>query len=391
MEIRLIPTSSKNKYDLDKALILGGYFAGECYSKDGFSALEKEPIERTRGRINQTLGMGHQSPYEHTHVTMELLKTPKILAMLLNNEKQYITSEKSARYTKIEVGSTSLKEIKLYEKWTKILSDLIAKRYGDQFDEKKIDKLARENARYFISIFTKTQMIHTIPLAQINRIYAFAEKFMKDNKDALEGSFEKRLIPILEDFMKQLRKVNLIDDRFLKNEKERCFSLISDDVCRREEYFGDVYSINYKGSFAELAHAHRHRTLSYQMSFLDKFEVFVPPILKDKKDLIKEWHSDMKIVSDVFPQGQLVMINERGTYENLILKSKERLCSAVQLEIMQQTFKTLKRYSLELKKSGHYLKDDIKDYLHGSRCTSGHYKCLAPCKWAEGINLTRVI
>ena len=45
--------------------------------------------------------------------------------MILNNEKDYSTSEKSARYTKFE--NLSGKEGELYTKWLDILSPIILK------------------------------------------------------------------------------------------------------------------------------------------------------------------------------------------------------------------------------------------------------------------------
>ena len=46
----------------------------------------------------------------------------KILAMIINNEKDYSTSEKSARYTKMKL---SLKEQEIYDKWMSIFYNRI--------------------------------------------------------------------------------------------------------------------------------------------------------------------------------------------------------------------------------------------------------------------------
>ena len=110
----------------------------------------------------------------------------------------------------------------------------------------------------------------------------------------------------------------------MKNEKYRGLSLFGSNLDEKQEYFGDVYSTTYKGSFAELAQAHRHRTLDYQIELLDKKEYFIPPIIEDNYLLVNEWLSDMKVVSDVNPQGELVKIHESGKYEDFILKCKER-------------------------------------------------------------------
>ena len=67
----------------------------------------------------------------------------------------------------------------------------------------------------------------------------------------------------------------------------------------------------------------------------------------------------MKIVKGFTPQGEIVKISEVGKYEDFILKCKERLCSAAQLEIMLQTRKTLLNY----KKALEYYKKYPYQYL----------------------------
>lgn len=80
-----------------------------------------------------------------------------------------------------------------------------------------------------------------------------------------------------------------------------------------------------------------------------------------------------------------------GKYEDFILKCKERLCSAAQLEIMQQTRATLLKYRDSLKLSNHPLAEDIVKYTKGARCTFPDYECPSDCKFKEGKLLTRRI
>ena len=79
------------------------------------------------------------------------------------------------------------------------------------------------------------------------------------------------------------------------------------------------------------------------MSILDKPQFYVPPIIKGT-DLEKEWLKDISSLEDLFPQGMLVKVNERGTIENFVLKCTERICGAAQLEIMNQTIETMDKY-----------------------------------------------
>ena len=94
---------------------------------------------------------------------------------------------------------------------------------------------------------------------------------------------------------------------------------------------------------------------------------------------------------NVFPQGEIIKIYETGTYDDFILKCKERLCAGAQLEIANQTKETLQKYKEELEKKNHPLKDDIKQYTRGARCTFKTFTCSQDCKFKEGKTLCRKI
>ena len=127
------------------------------------------------------------------------------------------------------------------------------------------------------------------------------------------------------------------------------------------------------------------------MELLEDKEYFVPPIIADDQALVDEWLADMHIVKGVNPQGELVRINEVGKYSDFILKCKERLCSAAQLEIMNQTKQTLEKYKAALIASNNPLASDIEMYSHGARCTFPDYDCSSSCGFSEGIQLKRKI
>ena len=94
------PGEITKKEDFD---LFSGKCAGVCYMVDSFEALLDEPEEKTRKRILRTQKGGHHSVFDHNYVTLYLEGIPKLLAMLINNEKMYTTSEKSARYTKMKM------------------------------------------------------------------------------------------------------------------------------------------------------------------------------------------------------------------------------------------------------------------------------------------------
>ncbi len=379
-------------FNLDEALKICGKIAGVCYDKEGFKHLQNEPIERTERRIKMTLENGHHSVYDHIMISFELQNIPKMLAMVLNNEHEYTTSEKSARYTPVvrnEDSIITLQEEKLYKKWNDILFVKIKSKYSDIYSDAKIKKLAQENARYLVTVFMPTQMIYTTSLRQINYLVSWMQDYI-DNA-SLNNDFEKKLSSSMEELIECFKQRNVLVDELMRNEKHRKLSLFGDNLDKKEIHFGETYLTKYKGSLAQLAQAQRHRTLDYQMEFLDKKEFFIPPIIQDEKVLIDEWINDMKTVENLTPQGELVNIIEMGKYEDFILKCKERLCSAAQLEIMIQTRQTLLNYKKSLEESNNVLSEDIEKYSHGARCTFRDFECTSDCKFVEGKLLTRKI
>ena len=393
MSIKLLPITPfllpDGTFDKGAAISIQAKIAGECYEPEGWDVLEFEDSAKTDHRTDSTLGDEHQSPYEHIHITMEVVG-PKILMMILNNEKQYTTSEKSARYTPMDASSNlSYREIELYDKWFAYLKRIIDSKYGSTFKAGKIVKLAQENARYFCSVFTTTKMIHTIPWVQLNRIV----EWMSDFCDEYCGvhTFYGQVAAQLETFLDDLHTLNLIDQRARSNRKERILSLFTDTLV--DEQWGWSYSTNYLASFAQLAQAHRHRTLWYSMlpPDPDSPKFFIPPVLNDDYQAAEEWLDDMHSVASIYPQGMMVDVNEQGTIQAFILKLKERLCSAAQLEIMFQTKYTLAKMHEDLWIENPSLADMLEPYIHGARCTFPDYTCAKPCGLAEGVDLSRLI
>ena len=137
-----------------------------------------------------------------------------------------------------------------------------------------------------------------------------------------------------------------------------------------------------------LAQAHRHRTLHYECMLEENPEYFVPLILSENPNLVEEWLRDMKQVAHLHPQGELILINERGDYENLILKAKERLCTAAQLEVMQNTKQTIEKIIKNT--DNDVVRKDLEAINKGSRCLSG-FNCATPCAFKEGILCSRDI
>ena len=394
MKIEILPNiylKDDGTFDKEKAINLCGKIAGICYDKEGFQHLENEQVEKTNRRINMTLNNGHHSVYDHITINFNVQNIPKILAMILNNEHQYTTSEKSARYTPVVKTNDLItsKEELLYNKWLKIFKIKIKERYGFVYKDFRIEKLAQENAKYLVSVFMPTQMIYSTSLRQINYIASWMQEYI-NNHDKTDD-FENKLSNYMIEFINELDRLNVLEDGLLKNEKERTFSLFGNNLDNIKEYFGDVYITKYEATFAYLAQAQRHRTLDYKMEFMKDKKYYIPEIIKDDPVLVGEWLNDMDSVKSVIPQGELIIITETGTYENFILKCKERLCTASQLEIMRKTKEILLKYKDNLELNHNELYKTFEKYSQGARCTFPDFTCSSPCYFKEGITLTRKI
>lgn len=382
MKVQVL-ASTKPGYELgvDEAIKFSGKEAGICYMPDDIKTLFSEPEEKTLKRANGTLKSGHHSVFGHPSYCLAFEEVPKIIAMVLNNEKDYNTSEKSARYTKMK---SSKEEEKLYEKWIEIYEKQILQTYPE-ISEKQAHKLAQENARYLISVFTPaTTMGHTIDLRQLNYVLNWMDEFVQNAQD---NQFNTLLKPYFKEFTKMCERFRVGD---LKDNKSRSLSLQAKR--ERKEEWGENYCCNYMVTFSGLAQAHRHRTLSYEISVpsVEEAMFFVPPIIKGT-DLEQEWLKDIKSLAHMYPQGMLIKVNERGTVEDFIMKCGERLCGAAQLEIAMKTKETLEKYLKNTKDTNKEVYKQLLPYSKGARCTFPNAKCTSPCIWGAKNTFERKI
>lgn len=388
------------KEEMDR---IGGLTAGVCYLKDTIENLFHEDEERTKKREGMIKLNGHKSPFDHPSVNLEINDIPKIVAMILNDEQMYTTSEKSARYKKMTLFG---EEKEVYEKWLQIFEEEIKKLQKDGNEvwltDLKIKKLAQENARYLIPVFTPTNMVYTVSYRQLNVIYLKLKKeieFLENKKDSFSTRLRKELI----EFNNQLEKLGYIDDKLSFDDKNLVLKLFNRSKREIKEQFGESYTLFYHGSLAQLAEAQRHRTLDYTILMgkdndaIDKIienpkneNFYLPPILKGTKWEIY-WLADCKKMAEKIPQGMMIPIKERGTFENFILKMKERNCTQAQLEIDRQTTISKKKMFGRLLNENPALAEELKPYLNGSRCTFKDYSCQSPCNFKPGIKGDRII
>ena len=369
---------------LKKELMLfSGHMLGKCYTPNDYETICKESKDKTLGRANSCIKNGHHSGFEHVKLTFEMNNVPKIIFMLLNNENVYTTSEQSARYTDFSEAPDTQRERELYVKWCKILEKEIKEEYP-KLDEKRVKKLAQEKARYHISVFVPSSMFHTIDLRQLNYIMNYFEKLISDPwaRNDMENNFTKKITPYIKEFLKIMSPYK-IDGLSPKPFKQLSFfknSLSTADV------FEDVYAVTYKLSWAAHAQNHRHRTIRYIANIPKNAEYFIPYIIRGKKELEEEWLKDITSVADVFPQGMLIRVRERGTVEDFVEKCYERLCGCAQDEIMNVTLDTLKKMEKELKKPEKPLETYLyvwekTDGFASARCKFPGFSCTNPCEF----------
>lgn len=355
-----------------------GRVGRKCYSPLSWEEIVKEPEEKGFERAKGCLENRHHSIYDQAELTFAMSEIPKFMLMILNNEYVYTTSEQSARWTDFSKAGKTERERELYNKWSVIIKDAILKIYGDKFTEKEAAKLAQENARYMISTFVETSIIHKLSLRQLNYILYYIENFMADDwesKSETNKTFMKMLKPYLEEFLETMAPYK-IEGLTPKSPRELAiFKDIHSDVPVADT----VYKLNYNISFAAYAQDHRHRTIRYGIKLLESPAFYIPKIVKiiGKEH---EWFEDMLSVKDVFPQGMLIKVTEVGEISDFVSKCYERCCGRAQREIQENTNQCLDF----LRNNG---TEFVKDYLlkytgtGSAACTFPGYKCTEGCKF----------
>ncbi|MBE7073982.1 MAG: hypothetical protein E7379_02715 [Clostridiales bacterium] len=404
-------------YDLHFNRIVAGLMGSTCYMKDTFKQLEEKRVSDIRTIAKIVENNGHHSTFGHSHLTLEITGIPKALAMVLNNEQEYNTSEKSARYT--EMDNIESQEKELFYKWKEIFEDAINKKYGNCkpfFDEKgvKAGKLAQENARYMISIFTPSNMVYTTSFRQFNYICHWFEDVIYSKNP---NEFYRPLIPYMKEFVKWFKENDLYSET-LEDGKGRKLSMFGEPLIE-QTINSDVFAIKYQISGAGLAQSHRHRTNHHHISEkefeIQKPDFFIPPILKGT-DLVPQYLADITSVASHFPQGRLLPVVETGKTSNYLLKAYERVCALAQKEIRDLTQGKCKEFADALKQESDKLgqmamttasgeqvqillakrrevermQEKFAKMAKTARCTAG-YDCKGGCQFAEGITLNSLV
>ena len=435
-------TEGSNPNFLEENKTLSGKMAGICYQKNKYFDTYVSDKDKATKRFSVVANTGHHSIADHSYVTVLFEDISKMLAMVLNSCNFYNTSERSGRYTLMTGNSDKEKE--LYEKWKGIFHNRILELYPDYDDSalqtklnkelkkeeitanyvvldgtveddvwaaEKVEsikehdlllpswKMAQENARYVLSIFThNTTMSYTTSLRQWNYIYDWCvkaitrcavrkEKFYADLGEELE-------------FLAKVIKENIYVAE-LRDPKDRYFTFLVDlykdrnpMVYYTEDHLGFSYNVKYDTSLVALAQEQRHRTLNYYMNFEPQTaNYYIPPMIKDTA-LADEWLKDLESIANVYPQALLVSVIETGTLPEFILKCEERLCGRVQLETMEQVKDTAQRFMDNYTNMNSmeqlYVEQLSRNGGMPTKCTLLH-SCKEPCYWGKKQALDRLI
>ncbi|MDR0948214.1 MAG: FAD-dependent thymidylate synthase [Lachnospiraceae bacterium] len=407
-------------------ILLSGKAAGVCYMPDDYMDKGIQDIDRARKRAEATARSGHHSVFDHGHLSF-ILHTNKMMAMILNSVGLYTTSEKSARYTRMQPQTQV--EIEIYEKWNVLLTEAILREYPDML-RKEASKLAMENARYLISVFTPTIMEYTVSYRQAHLLVAYLQR-LSTSCEKLTDPFHVRIggdaVELATLLAQQLGDFSLSDS---KNQQFRFleYPINPQGNSTKREVIGDSYTMVYRCSFAALAQLQRHRSLRYSMLFDGQptGNGWVVPAIVLHAGMVPEWNADMERLSFCYPQGLLVRVTEQGIFEDFALKCKERLCGRVQLEAMNTTIDAVRKFlshrdwlcetnqllldsmtgvnrsdsssDLALSESegivAHEFIEQQENFVLGvpyPRCCFHDYTCTQGCRWGAKEAFTRLV
>lgn len=471
MEFRVIgvttETNGLTKEQLEEAKVFSGKNAGICYQREGyFGTVVSDPVAAGK-RFPRVIGTNHHSIADHVRVEVLFENVSKMLAIVLNSLQDYSTSEKSGRYT-VMTGNSE-RERELYEKWKGIFQERILELEPNIDDivifeklrrklpnvvfsvnERKVTsviddvisredietclsyilsnddtlpsiKLAQENARYVLSVFTKsTTLGYSTSLRQWNYIYDWCLKYMNNfseeeehvlrHKSGREATYFE--VGLFEDFRDLSNFIyNNLYVEGLRDTKNRCFEFLTGYSgnenhpmgkyhIKEDDRVGDSYCVSYYSSFVQIAQAERHRTLKYFMQYYPTWgRFYIPEMIKEDISLVKEWLKDLNSVKDLVPQATMVGIIETGHISDFVLKCKERLCGRAQLEIMHQTKNTVELFlkgMFSFSDSGlAYLKElGIFSEVVGTKVATKCMMCGGceePCRYGAGGALDRKV
>ena len=392
--------------NLTKAKTFSGKMAAICYLKDKYFNTNASDNAKAYDRFMRVAETGHHSIADHYFVTVLFENIPKMTAMILNSLGFYNTSEKSGRYTVMNADEEDMikyhKNYELYNKWIPMITELIKKEYPTM-DDKLVEKLSLENARYMLSVFShSTTMSYTTSFRMWSYIKCYCDRHIMTHESNYDNmtQFEKDLFDCIKELRDCIEEMYLFSNDLIEN-KGRGFYFLAKQTFfntdNMKECIADAYLIKYGSSFADLAQQQRHRNIKYCMNYDGKYHQFyVPKIIKDT-EYEAMWVTDLMSVAETTPIATKVPVVETGFISEFLMKCDERLCGRVQLETMNTITQNLIRFARNYGNSP-FMKDMLSKYIDLDNYNEQTVKtkccrvnCKEPCFFGAKNGITRKV
>ena len=384
----LASTKEQPCFDMLDMERFSGKMAAICYMKDKYFGTAVSDDDKAVSRFDRVIKTGHHSISDHFFYTVLIENCSKFTAMLLNAMiRFYNTSEKSGRYT------VMTREHPIYDKWLSIFIQEIHK-YDPTLDDKLVEKLALENARYVLNMFAPyTTMAYTTSARCWAYIYELLEEYLLSQYGKYLSDFDMQVYEEIEQLMTGIRDSGIVNDKIHIRPFKKIDFLASQTgypIRNAKEYVGESYLINYKCSIVELSQLVRHRTLDFYLDFdgKDGIEFYIPHIIRGT-EYASQWIDDLrKLMSDdrsYFPNAIIMSVWEAGTIANKMMQCDERLCSRVQKATFDVVKETVERFINVDYVLSDYCKYELSRHVDLEtgeiKMKCANQKCLEPCHW----------
>lgn len=389
MEIKILANTVENdRFDMMNVERLSGKMAGICYMKDKYFGTAVSDDYKAYDRFDRVISTEHHSIADHFFITVLIEGCSKFIATLLNGMiRFYNTSEKSGRYT------VMTREHPIYDKWISIFMQEIYK-YDPTLDDKLVEKLALENARYVLNMFAPyTTMSYTTSARCWAYIYELLEGYLISQYGKYLSDFDARVYEEVEQLATKIKDIGIVSEKIhIKPFKKIDFLARQTEypIWDAKEYIGETYMINYDCTLVELAQFVRHRTLDYYMDFDGKngYRFYVPKIIRGT-EFEQQWIDDLRqLMADdrtYFPNAIIMSVWETGNIANKMMQCDERLCARVQtatFDIVKQTVERFRDIDYVL---SDYCKYELSRHLDLEtgeiKMKCANQKCKEPCHW----------
>lgn len=340
--------AEKNKYD-----DFSGKMVGVTNTPDNLKTLMYEDVDKAYRRSESSKSEGKRDYFNHECFTLYFEGLPKIVSVIIDSMKTFAKSEKASKFNELYL---SREEEVIYNKWIDLFKNKLAKSMdaeGKVHTDIMLTNLAENYAVYLKSAFSPIVVAYTATYGEFNRLIGILENYVAEKKF---GDFEDKLSRTLIEVVLKLKELPYYDKQLAKvKDKPQLFA--GKDV---EEYFGDVYSTNYKCSIECLSDL-LVDSVNYQIKTVEN-EYYVPSIIADNKDLTELWLSDIVTLGN-YPLATLVSVSERGDFDEFATKLSRLEKNEITKEENDIAKEILSKYDYSLRLKTHARAEELLKYV----------------------------